>query len=420
MRLRPESFAYTLFLSALGGVTPLSVDMGLPALVAIGASLHVSAAATGLTLSFFLAGIALGPVVIGPLSDRFGRRPVLLTGCFFLAFAGLGCTLAQSLPVLLFWRLIAGIGAGAGSTLSLAIVRDLFDGVAARVKLSYVGTVGMIAPMIAPTLGTIVLLLGSWRAIYATLAVAGTALIFAVLFGFTESLASPNKSALEPRRLVTNYGRIFRSPTCLGYTLVASLSFGCTFAYICSSPLVMMGVLGVSTVFYGWTFAATASSIMAGAFLNGRLSARGVPAPTLLCFGLLTCVLSNFTLVLVGRSGHAELETVLPLLMLNSFCMGFIGPNASQGVMHPMPDIAGVASAVLGTTRMLVGALASLLVVLLYDGHTINAMAGMMSLFSLASLVVYVGVVRPAEKNKRLLIKVDSDAASLVPEAGEI
>ena len=125
MRLRPESVAFTLFLSALGGVTPLSVDMGLPALAPIGASLQVSSAAAGLTLSFFLVGIALGPVILGPISDRYGRRPVLLVGCSLFALAGAGCALAPSLPVLLFWRLLAGVGAGAGSTLSLAIVRDL-------------------------------------------------------------------------------------------------------------------------------------------------------------------------------------------------------------------------------------------------------------------------------------------------------
>ena len=420
MRLRPESLAYTLFLSALGGITPLSVDMGLPALVPIGASLHVSAAATGLTLSFFLAGIALGPVVLGPVSDRYGRRPVLLAGCTFFTIAGAGCALAHSLPLLLFWRLIAGVGAGAASTLSLAIVRDLFDGAAARVKLSYVGTVGTIAPMIAPTLGTLILIWANWRAIYATLALSGALLLLAVVCLFSESHGSRDQTALEPRQLLTNYGRVFRNPICLGYALVASFNFGCMFSYISSSPLIMMGVLGVSTAFYGWTFAATALGIMTGAFINGRLNARGVPGTVLLTFGLVTSFLSAMILLIIGHCGWAHLDTVLPLLVLNTFCIGFIGPNASQGVMHPMPDIAGIASAVLGSLRMLTGALAGVLVAAFYDGHTINAMAGMMTLFSGASLLVYLGLVRTLERSSVSLAENDMQSVSLVPDAGEI
>src|SRR5271163_4761971 len=110
--IRPDSAAFIVLLSALGGLTPLSIDMGLPALQAVGRSLQVSPASAALTLSFFLAGFAFGPVVLGPLSDRFGRRPVLLAGCGLFSLAGLGCVVASSLPLLLFWRLLEGIGAG--------------------------------------------------------------------------------------------------------------------------------------------------------------------------------------------------------------------------------------------------------------------------------------------------------------------
>ena len=420
MRIRPESFIFTLFLSALGGITPLSIDMGLPALVSVGNSLHVSPAAAGLTLSFFLAGFALGPIALGPLSDRFGRRPVLLTGCTCFAIAGAGCAVAHSLPMLLFWRLVEGVGAGAGSTLSLAIVRDLFDGKAARVKLSYVGTIGTVAPMIAPTLGTIVLAFAGWRAIYATLSLAGLLLIVAVTWGFAESLCQPDHTALNPRKLVAHYGRIFRNPICLGYALVAALNFGCMFSYISSSPLVMMGVLGVSRTYYGWTFAATALGIMAGAFVNGRLSARGVPASALLSAGLSTSALSGVSLVAISLGGFAHLYTILPLLMLNTFCSGLIGPNASQGVLHPMPDIAGVASAAMGSMRMVAGALAGVLIAIFFDGHTAMAMACMMSLFSFASFSVYFLIVRPAERNAAGSAVDDSEELSFASKGGEI
>jgi DHA1 family bicyclomycin/chloramphenicol resistance-like MFS transporter len=399
MRIRPDSIVFIILLSALGGLTPLSIDMGLPALQAIGHSLQVSPASAALTLSLFLVGFAFGPVILGPLSDRFGRRPILLAGCSLFALAGIGCAVASSLPVLLFWRLLEGIGAGAGSTLSIAIVRDLFDGATARSRLSYVATVGSIAPMIAPTLGAIVLAWLGWRAIYGFLAAAGLLLFAAVLIGFAESHSKIDKAALHPGRLAANYERIFRNPKCLGYTLVAALNFGCMFSYISSSPLVMMGVLGVSPSHYGWTFAATALGIMAGAFINGRLNARGFSPSTLLNFGLGLSLISALSLLVISFTSAASVTTILPLLVVNTFSVGFIGPNATQGVMHPVPDIAGVASAVLGSMRMLTGALAGVIVAFLFDTHTAHAMSESMTFFSLASLAVYAGIVRRAERS---------------------
>ena len=402
MRIRTESFLFTLFLSALGGMTPLSIDMGLPALASIGKSLHVSAAEAGLTLSFFLAGFALGPIVLGPISDRFGRRPVLLGGTVLFALAGTGCALAHALPWLLSWRLLAGIGAGASSTLALAIVRDLFDGITARVRLSYVTTVSTLAPMIAPTIGALILTHAGWRTIYGTLAAIGFILLAVILFFFEETLPRTHAHALEPRRLAANYGRFLRHPLCFGYALTAALNFGGIFSYVSSSPLVMMGVLGVSPTFYGWTFASTALGIMTGAFLNGKLSARGVPGPTLIAIGLVGSAVVSLAILGLAHTSLVSVATILPLLVLNTFCLGFVGPNANQGAMHPMPDIAGVAAAIVGSGRMLVASLASVIIALIFDGRTAHAMGLTMSLFALAALAVYFLFVRPAERNAAL------------------
>jgi DHA1 family bicyclomycin/chloramphenicol resistance-like MFS transporter len=404
MRIRPQSFLFTLFLSALGGITPLSVDMGLPALAAIGWSLHVTAAQAGLTLSFFLAGFALGPIVLGPISDRFGRRPVLLAGTTLFAIAGTGCATAHALGWLLFWRLLAGVGAGAGATLSLAIVRDLFDGAVARVRLSYVSTVGTLAPMIAPTIGGLILIHGGWRMIYGVLAATGFILLAIIALGFEETLPKKHTHALEASRMVANFGRFLRHPLCLGYALTASLNFGGMFSYISSSPLVMMGVLRVSPTNYGWTFAATALGIMAGAFINGKLSGRGVPGPTLIAGGLIASTAASLAILGLAHTPWVSVATILPLLVLNSFCMGFIGPNTNQGAMHPLPDIAGLAAAIVGSGRMIVGAAASVIVSLIFDGRTAHAMGLTMSVFAVAALGVYFLFVRPAERNAELAV----------------
>ncbi len=196
--------------------------------------------------------------------------------------------------------------------------------------------------MIAPTLGAIVLGYLGWRAIYGFLATAGLLLFAAVLLGFAESHPKIDPTALQPARLAANYARIFRSRICLGYTLVAALNFGCMFSYIASSPLVMMGVLGVSPTSYGWTFAATALGIMSGAYINGRLNTRGFSPTVLLNMGLGLSLISAFALLAISHTSAASVAAILPLLVANTFSVGFIGPNATQGVMHPMPDIAGV------------------------------------------------------------------------------
>ncbi|MBM7118511.1 Bcr/CflA family efflux MFS transporter [Archangium primigenium] len=396
MRIRPQSFVFTLLLGALSALPPFSIDMGLPALGLMAQSLGTTSAGASLSLSLFMVGFALGPLVYGPLSDRYGRRPLMLVGCGVFVAAGVGCALAGSLPVMLVCRFIQGAGAGAGSVLVMAIIRDLFEGAVARTRLSYVSLVMGVAPMIAPTIGAGVLAVSHWRAIYFTLAAGGLVLLLATAGGLQES-APRSQAPLSPRGLARSYARVFGHRLSLGYSLLSALSFGCCFAYISGSPLVLMDVLGVSTAVYGTCFALTALAMMAGAFANGRLSARGVPAARLLTLGLALGGLGSLLLVLVTGTGLASVATLLPLFALTNFSLGFITPNATHGALQPMPDIAGVASAVLNALRMLVAAASSALVAVLFQGTSALPVAVVMAGFALASVLVYVLVVRPVE-----------------------
>ena len=399
MRIRPNSLGFTLLLGALAALPPLAIDMGLPALTALGTSLKAPPAATGLTLSLFMAGFAISQLIFGPVSDRYGRRPILFIGCGVFALANVMCMIAPSINALIIWRLIAGAGAGAAAVLEMVIVRDLFEGATARTQFSYINLVMSIAPMIAPTIGGLILTIADWRSIYAVLAVGGLVLVITTAIGFGESIAYRDQSAIAPRHLISNYLRFLSNRICVGYALINALSFGCMFAYVASSPLVLIHVLGISIALYGWFFASTAFAIMAGSFLNGRLSVRGVPPSRLLKVGLTLAVVSAIALVLVSISNHVRVITLLPLLVLNTFCFGLIAPNAKHGALQPLPEVAGVAAAVLGFTQMAIGgALASALVAFFYNGHTATAMTSVMSLFALASIAAYTSIVRPAEK----------------------
>ena len=401
MSIRPNSLGFTFLLGALAALPPLAIDMGLPALGTLGISLKTSTAATGLTISIFMAGFAIAQLVFGPLSDCYGRRPILLIGCGIFLLTNLMCSTASSIDALIIWRFLAGVGAGTAAVLEMAIVRDLFDGAAARAQFSYISLVMSIAPAIAPTIGGWVLTVADWRSIYGVLAIGSLFLTIAIASGFKESISHRDLMAIAPHRLIRNYRRVLGNRICVGYALVNGLSFGCMFAYVAGSPLVIIDVLNVTTANYGWFFASTALAIMVGSFANGYLSVRGVPPSRLLTVGLTLAALSAIALVLVSIGNDVRVATLIPLLIVNTFCFGLIAPNAKHGALEPLPEIAGVAAAVLGFTQMLLGGtLASALVAFAADGRTATAMTSIMTLFAIASIVAYAGIVRPAEKHQ--------------------
>ena len=226
MRVRPASMAFTLLLGFLVALPSFGIDMSLPALTAMGAALRVAPAQAGLMMSLFMFGFAVAPLFYGPASDRYGRKPVVLFACTLFVIAGIGCAFARSLPTLLMWRVVQGAGAGASMTIALAIIRDLFEGQAARTRLSYVAIATMIVPMIAPTAGAALLALGGWRVIHAVLAGVGLLLLLAMVIGFAESARIDPANRLVPSAIARDYLRVLTHPLCLGYILVNAGAFG--------------------------------------------------------------------------------------------------------------------------------------------------------------------------------------------------
>lgn len=397
-RLDIHSVPFTLLLAALVTLASFATDMGLPVLAATAASLGVTAGRAALTLSVFLAGFALGPLVFGPLSDHHGRRPLLLTGvAMFAVFGALG-TFSWSLDALLLWRFLMGAGAGGCQVLVLAMVRDLFAGTEARVRQSYVNLSAGVAPIIAPTVGVAVAALGGWRAIYAVLSVGGFALLAIAALRLGESVTRRPEAALTLRGTLARYGQVLRHPVALGYTLVVALNFGCLFAYVSGSSLVLIELFGVSRRVYGLLFACSSFGLMVGSFTNARLIRQGVRHQRIVVVGMtviVACALLQLLLSLAGRLGVA---TLVPLAVVGFVGHGVVRPNAAQGALEPLPEIAGVASAVLSAVQMVTGALASAVVAALFDGRSAVAMTGTMAACAVASAAVYVLVVRPAER----------------------
>jgi MFS transporter, DHA1 family, multidrug resistance protein len=382
-KIASDSKLFIVLLAAVVMLPSLSIDSCLASLPNIGFSLHAPPAATALILSLFMAGFAVGQIIFGPLCDRLGRRPALLIGCAVFTIAAFGCAIAPSLNALVVCRFLQGIGAAAGPVISFAIVRDLFVGLGARKRLAYVGVVATLAPIVAPTVGGLISSWAGWRAVFYFLAGGGILLAIVIILSLEESLVRRDKQALLLRNLTANYWRVISHRACRTNVITGGLSFGGLFAYVSGSAFVFIEIFKLDQRMFGVLFALNASGIALGALTTGRLS--GIPAKKMISTGLTIGLLATGTLFLL-TIGHAiSPVSAMPFLMLNTFSIGMVTPNLVHGTMEPIPEIAGVASSLFGSSRMIAGAISTELVALWYNG-TPMAMTGTMLLFAAAAL----------------------------------
>lgn len=390
--LRPNSLVFTAVLGVLAALPPLSIDVAQPTLLAVQGELGSSLRTVGLTLTVFMLGFAAGQFGAGPLSDRYGRRPLLLGGLGAYVVAALGCTLATSAPALVSFRLLQGAAAGACVVLAFAIVRDLFEGEAARAKRSYVTALVSLAPMLAPSLGAFVLSHWGWRPVYGVLAAGGLALLAVVGAGLGETRVL--LPGVRPLQLGRAYASVLADRRFLVIAVVNALSYGCVFAWIAGSPKVLIGNLGLTPEQYGLFFACTAAALTAGAFTSGRTGKRGFGPRGLVWMGLAAGAVAAVALAAVIAAGVTAVAVLLPLLVVTLFCRGLTVPNAQHLALEPMQAQAGTAAAALGILQILTGAAASAAVVFLLPVLGSGGMTYVMAACALASLAVWATVAR--------------------------
>ncbi|RAI44442.1 multidrug effflux MFS transporter [Rhodoplanes roseus] len=394
--LDKNSLGFTILLSCLVALPPLSIDLGLPAFAPTAADLHTTEATVALTLSWFMLGFSAGPLLYGPMSDRFGRKPVMVAGLALYVVASVLCTVAPSIDVLLAARLVQGLAAASGTVLAIATIRDLFDGIAARKKISYVMAINAVMPLTAPTIGVHVLAIGGWRSGYGLMAAFGAGLLAAVLLGFSESIARRIPDALAPRQLVEGYREVLRHPVSPKAALLNAMCFGVLFSYISGSSILFMGLMGLSPATYGYVFAVPVTGAIAGTLLNGMLLGRGAPPRRLIRIGLaLIAATAMLFLLLTLAPLDGRLAVVVGLLLVSAFGVGLVGPNASYAAMRDLPHRAGVASAVLTSAQMMVAALASAVVAALFGHLGASAMPAVMVGFAALAWALYLATPAP-------------------------
>ena len=378
-KIHSDSKLFIVLLAAVVMLPSLSIDSCLASLSNIGFSLHAQPAATALILGLFMAGFAVGQIIFGPLCDRLGRRPTLLIGCAVFTIAAFGCAIAPSINTLVFCRFLQGIGAAAGPVISFAIVRDLFLGFAARKRFAYVGAVATLAPIVAPTLGGLISSWAGWRAVFYFLAAGGILLGIVIVLSLEESIVCRDKQALFVSNLSANYWRVISHRACRSYVILGGLSFGGLFAYVSGSAFVFIEIFKLDQRVFGALFALNALGIALGALTTGRLSS--IPAKRMLSIGLGIGLAASGMLVLLTIVHAIAPRSAMPFLMLNTFSIGMVTPNLVHGTLEPVPEIAGVASSLFGSVRMIAAAISIELVAFWYNGTPI-AMTGAMLLFA--------------------------------------
>ncbi|MEA5363995.1 multidrug effflux MFS transporter [Amycolatopsis sp., V23-08] len=389
---RRAQLKFVLILGGLSAFGPLSIDMYLPALPQMAGDLHAADTTVQLTLSAFIVGLALGQLVLGPLSDALGRRGPLLVGLVLYVLGSVLCAVSPDAWLLVAARGIQSLGAAAGIVIARAAVRDLFSGTAMTKFFSTLMLVSGLAPILAPLIGGQLLNWTSWRGVFVVLTGFGALLLAVVAFFLPEPLPASRRSPARLGRVMKTYGRLVVDRTFAGYALASGLLFASMFAYISGSSFALQGVYGLSPQAYSVVFGANGVGIVLAGQLNGRLVGR-IPERTLLRAGLLLGAFGGVS-VLVSAWAHLPLAALLVSLFLLVSSIGLVMPNASSLALAEHARSAGAASALLGVLQFVVGGVATPLVGLGGPGTAVP-MAATIAGFALLALVAFLTLTRP-------------------------
>ncbi|MDG6098425.1 multidrug effflux MFS transporter [Alteromonas sp. ZYF713] len=379
---------YIVMLGMMSALPPFGIDVGLPAIPSLQAELNVTVAEATQTLTLFLVGFALGPVLFGPLSDQFGRKPVLLFGVALFSLAALGCALAPNIEILLLLRVIQGVGAGAAAALPAAIVRDVFRDSLALSRQSYVAMVNAITPLIAPLIGAAIIAFGNWRSIYEVLAIVGAFLFTSVLYGYKETAPLQRTERNIFRATLHAYMHVLSNRDYILATGLFSATFGTMFAYISSSSAVFMKLLGASPTTFGFLFALTAIGEIIGAACNGRLAPH-FGAKRLLSVAVIGSFVASAILLTVSLLGIQSIAVCAIFVVISNYCAGIIMPNATHRALKDLGKVAGSAAALQRSLQMVGGAIAGAAVGLV-GGNSLVSMASVMTTFSAIAILLLI------------------------------
>ncbi|MCW9035446.1 MAG: multidrug effflux MFS transporter [Alphaproteobacteria bacterium] len=377
-------------LTILAALGQMSTSLYTPSFPAIGVDLQASPEQVNLTLAVFFFGFSFSQLIYGPLSDRFGRRRMLMVGITIYAVASLACAYASSIETLIALRFCQALGASAGPVLSRAVVRDLYSGDRAAQIFAYVGFAFAIVPALFPAIGGYLQSWFGWQSNFFFLTVMALIVGLMVWFILPETNKDVVDRTIPTESLISSYGLLLRNRVFLGYMLLVGGVFAGLMAFTASAPFLIIETLGISAKTYGVMIAATVVGFLSGTILAGRL-AKKIGVRRMAFFGASLAVAGAFVGVGLSLSGIFNPYTIIGPMLIFLAGLGLVFPSGMAGAMEPYPRIAGSASGLMGCFQMLfatAGSMASgwiphdtqLPLALLIMGCTLIGFIGLMAL----------------------------------------
>ncbi len=350
----PRFGEFVAMMALMMSLVAMSIDAMLPALADIGADLGAPREnANQLVVTMIFLGLAVGQLFYGPLSDSIGRKPAIAMGYAVYVAGSLLAIFAMSFPMMLAGRLLQGLGMAAPRSVSLALIRDRFEGRAMAQVMSFITVVFILVPIIAPSFGQAILLVADWRAIFAALLLIALVSLIWFLLRQPETLPPARRAPLSASRVARGLREVLSNPVTLGYTLMAGLIAGAFQGYLSSAQQIFQFQYGLGTLF-PLIFAVNAAAIGLASFTNGRLVMRyGMRSLARLALIVLCALSAVFTGVALATGGQPALWLFMAFLLPTFFCVGLLFGNMNSLAMQPLGHIAGVGAAVVGSLSTL-------------------------------------------------------------------
>jgi len=388
-----DSPLFILLMAAILSMAAMTIDINLPAIPITAAEFGAEEALAQLSVAVFFIGFAFGQMAYGSIADRFGRRPVMLAGIAAFVLISLVCAMSPSIELLILLRLLQGLAAACGPILGRAIIRDRFEGEAMARVMSYAMAAFITAPIIAPSIGALILELGSWRLIFVFLALYGGVLWLLTFLYIEESLEQKDPQATDPGRILAAYPAFFRVPVSRVYGGIVILSFSMLVLYLVSAAPIFISHLGLTPRGFGIVFAIIAGCSALGSLLNARL-VRHVRLETVILAALAGAVLGLGTGVALALLGRVGLASLLPVFGVFFFAFSLTVSNGTAIAMQPHQRMIGAATSVLGVAQSLVPAAIAGLVATLFEGSPLATLAVMLAMASSALALAAYGHLR--------------------------
>ena len=378
-----------LLLAALSALGPFSIDTYLPSFHEIAATLGASQIEVQQTLSAYLLAFAVMTLWHGAISDRFGRRTIILVALAFFGIASAGCALATRIEHLWFWRAMQGVTAGAGIVISRAIVRDLFDGAAAQRLMSQITMMFALAPAIAPVIGGWLQTLFGWRSVFAFLVLSTMCLWLTCWKLLPETLPPDKRQSLHPAYLGKTYWKVMTSPLFLLACIALSLNFGGFFIYVLSAPVFLMTHLGISETGFLWLFGPAMGGLTLGSWLSGRFAGKQSPSQTIVRGYLFMSAAAVFNLGLNLTLPPGLPWSVMPLFIYTTG-MALAMPSLTIMALDHFPEQRGLAASCQTFFQSAFNSVAAAMIAPALWGSTLNlawGMGGLMAVGGAAALL---------------------------------